>query len=160
MKRDSIEVKKKFTYFLCSQITLTLSNIVTNMVFILSVYNRNSSIFQASLVLVTSSFAQLFGSAILTKFIDSYNRKHLYKFSLYFKFILLLFSYLYFENIGALFVIRFLLSLSDSIISPVQSVILTQVLTDEYENRVKAMVFFIQLYKFFKPVHGWLVFQL
>ncbi|WP_332406741.1 MFS transporter [Lactococcus laudensis] len=156
MKRDSIEVKKKFTYFLCPQITLTLSNIVTNMVFILSVYNRNSSIFQASLVLVTSSFAQLFGSAILTKFIDSYNRKHLYKFSLYFKFILLLFSYLYFENIGALFVIRFLLSLSDSIISPVQSVILTQVLTDEYENRVKANGIFYSTLQVFQTC-AWVV---
>lgn len=151
-----MRIRHQFSYFLCSQITLTLSNIITDMVFILSVYGRNSSIFEASLILVTSSFARLFDSAVLTNFIDRYDRKLLYKLSLCLKVILLLLSYLFFENISLLFMIKFLLSLSDSIVSPVQSVILTQVLSDDNKSRVKANGIFYSALQVFQTA-AWVV---
>jgi MFS family permease len=126
------------------------------MVFILSVYGRNASIFEASLVLVTSSCAKLFGSAVLTNYIDRYDRKQLYKISLCLKIILLGFSYLFFENIIILFIIKFLLSLSDSIISPIQSVILTHVLSDDTKNRVKANGIFYSTLQVFQTA-AWVV---
>ncbi|GAX48082.1 MFS transporter [Pseudolactococcus reticulitermitis] len=148
--------KHQFGYFLCSQISLTLSNIVTDMVFILAVYARNASIFEASLILVTSSLAKLFGSAILTNIIDRYDRKQLYKLALCLKVVLLVVSYLFFSSVGVLFVVKFLLALSDSIISPVQSVILTRVLSDDHGNRVKANGIFYSTLQVFQTA-AWVV---
>lgn len=119
-----------FLEFLVGQILIILTGILLDMVLILFVYQMSQSLFETSAILIVGSVANVLGSVLLSNVIDKIPAKWVMMRTLILKIFIICLLALFYKNIYIVFLIKFLLSFLDSVISPAQGVLLAEITDD------------------------------
>ncbi|MHB9782683.1 MFS transporter, partial [Streptococcus sp. 10F2] len=120
-----------FLEFLVGQILIILTGILLDMVLILFVYQMSQSLFETSAILIVGSVANVLGSVLLSNVIDKIPAKWVIMRTLILKIFIICLLALFYKNIYIVFLIKFLLSFLNSVISPAQGVLLAEITDDD-----------------------------